>query len=1086
MKIKFSGILTLLLAFFVQLTYAQQKTISGTVSDNSNIPLPGATIILKGKSSGTTSDFDGNYSIQANEGDTLIYSFVGYKTKEIVIGLSNTINVTMQEDTAQLNEVVVVAYGTTTKKAFTGTATTVKTENIAAKNTSNISQALAGEVAGVQVINSSGQPGTVATVRIRGFGSVNGNRSPLYVVDGVPLSNSLGFNANTDDGTDTFSPLNSINPEDIESTTILKDAAATAIYGSRGANGVIVITTRSGKKNSSSVEVDVKTGINVSLLPRHDVIKSTDEYIQYSWESVFNQGRIQGNSNPTEFANDNLFGNRGLAPEYNLWNINSVSELINPTTRTVLPSAQRKYTPENWEDFAFQASFRTEANLKMSGGRDKSKYFTSVGYLDDEGYSLNSDFKRYSTRLNLTQDVKEWLTFNANLGYAYSEQNINGQSEDSGNVFFFVDNMPSVYPLFSRDANGNFIPEPIFGGNQYDYGTVREFSNTTNSIADAIYDTQKTDRHDLNANLSFTLNLAKGLTLKTQYGLQLNNRVYNSYSNPFYGNGAPSNGNLFRRSRETTVQNFLQLMRYTKQFGDHNINVLAAHESNKNIFKEDSASKNTIVIPGLIELDNFINGAPASSFQEEANLESYFTQLNYNYKNTYYLSGSLRRDGSSRFIKNKWDTFGSIGLSWVMTNESFLKNQNFIDFLKLKTSYGVIGEQSGIGVYPGYTLFNINNQNNNISLSEDVIGNPDLTWETSKMFQVGAEIQFGKYIDVNVDYYVKNTENLLFSRRVPIGLGFAQFDVNDGQLRNSGLEFDITTHIINKQDFKLDFSLNGEIFNNELTAMPIDPQTDEQQILDVDGESGYGRTRGRSLYDFYMREWAGVDPADGSPLWVANYYDENNNGVFDGNAEERITSLFDYKNANPDREISKTVTKNYADATEKFIGKTAIPKLRGAFRLSSSYKNFSISTQFLYSLGGHGYDFTYASLMHSDKIGSNNWHKDIINRWQQPGDITDVPRLSNGEDIRSASFSSRFLVKTDFLSLNNVRIGYNLPTKHLRNTGIKNINLWLSGDNLFLLSARNGYNPTTAEFGESSIYNYAPLSNFTLGVKLKF
>jgi TonB-linked SusC/RagA family outer membrane protein len=1086
MKTKFSGILTLLLAFLVQISFAQEKTISGTVLDGSGLPLPGASVLVKGTTNGTSTDFDGKYSIIANQGATLVFSFVGYTTQEASVGNSTTINIIMKEDTATLDEVVVIAYGTTTKQAFTGTATTIKSENIAAKNTANVSQALAGEVAGVQVINSSGQPGTVATVRIRGFGSVNGNRSPLYVVDGVPLSDSLGFNADTDDGTDTFNPINSINPEDIASITVLKDATATAIYGSRGANGVIVITTLSGKKNSSSIEVDVKTGINASLIPRHDVIKSADEYIQYAWESVFNQGAIQNNSNPTEFANANLFGNRGLAPEYNFWTTNSVDEIINPDTRTVRPSAQRKYSPENWEDFAFQASFRTEANLKMSGGGEKSKYFTSVGYLDDQGYSLNSDYKRYSARLNLTQDVKPWLTSNLNLGYAYSTQNVNGQSEDSGSVFFFVDNMPSIYPLFLRDANGNFIPDPIFGGNQYDYGRVREFSNTTNGLADAIYDTQKTDRHDLNANLSLVFNLADGLTLKTQYGLQYNNRVYNSYSNPFYGNGAPSNGNLFRRLRETSVQNFLQLLRYQKQFGQHNLNILAAHESNKNIFKENTAEKNTIVIPGLIELNNFINGSPASSFQEEANLESFFTQVNYNYKNTYYLSASLRRDGSSRFIKDKWDNFGSVGLSWVMTNESFLKNQDVVDFLKLKASYGIVGEQSGIGIYPGYTLFNINNQNNNISLSEDVIGNPDLTWETSKMFQVGAEMQFGDYVDINLDYYIKNTDNLLFSRRVPIGLGFSQFDVNDGQLRNSGLEFDVATHIVNKQDFKLDFSFNGEVFNNELTAMPIDPQTDEQKILDVDGESGYGRTRGRSIYDFYMREWAGVDSSDGAPMWVAYYYDENSNGIFDENAAERITSLFDYKEQNPDREISKAITKNYSDATENFIGKTAIPKIRGAFRLSSSYKNVSISTQFIYSLGGYGYDFAYADLMHSDKIGSNNWHKDISNRWQKPGDITDVPRLSNGEDIRSASYSTRFLVKTDFLSLNNVIIGYNLPTKYLRNSGIRNVDFWLSGDNLFLLSARNGYNPTTAEFGESSIYTYAPLSNFTLGLKLKF
>ena len=1068
MKVKM--LLGLMLLFISTSILAQEKMVTGVISDDTG-PLPGVSVLIKGTQKGTETDFNGNYSINTKQGDVLVFSFLGMKTIErTVTSSTTTLSFQMTEDASVLEEVVIVGYGTATKKSFTGTAKTVKTEDLVSKNTSNLSQALAGEVAGVQVINTSGQPGSTSTIRIRGFGSVNGNRSPLYVLDGVPYSGSL----------------NAINPEDIASTTVLKDATATAIYGARGANGVVLITTRAGRKNSSDIEVDVKTGINFSLLKRYDVIQSADQYMQYSWESVYNDGVIRGTADPVAFANANLFSNIGYPAHYNMFTSNNVADIIDPVTRTIKSSVQRKYTPENWRDFAFQPAVRTEANLKFSGGGEKSKYFTSIGYLDDVGYSLNSDYKRYSTRLNLTQDVREWLTSNFNLGYAYSEQNTNGQSSDSGNVFFLVDNMPSVYPLFLRDANGGFVADPIYGGNQYDFGIGREFSGLTNGLADAIYNTRRHNRHELNGNASLTFKFTDDISFKMQYGLQYNNRIYRSYANPFYGSGRPNKGSLFMRFRESLTQNVLQLLRYKKQFGDHNINAILAHESNSNDFREDTDSKNGVVVPGLLELNNFINGAPGSSYKDESRLESYFTQVNYNYKQTYFLSASLRRDGSSRFVNNKWDNFGSIGASWVMSNEEFLKNQKIVDFLKLKASYGLVGEQSGVGLYPGLNLFNINNQNNEISISPDVIGNPDLTWETSKMFQVGAEVQFGKYVDANFDYYIKNTDNLLFNRRAPIGLGFAILTVNDGKLRNSGFEFDVTTHIVNKDDFKLDFAINGEFLTNELTAMPIDPSTGKQKILDVNGAANYGRAAGKSLYDFYLREWAGVDPADGAPMWVANYYDANGNGVFDGNDAEKITSLYDYRIQNPDREIKTTVTKNYANATEKFVGKTAIPKLRGAFRLGGSYKNFDFSTQFMYSLGGYGYDGAYASLMHSNKVGSNNWHTDISQRWQKPGDITNVPRLSNGQDNRANSSSTRFLVKTDFLSLNNVRVGYTLPTEFAQKAGVSNVRLWVSGDNLFLLSARKGFNPSTSETGTSSVYRYSPLSNFTLGVRVKF
>ena len=346
MKTKFNGILTLLLAFVVQISFAQSNTITGTVSDSSG-SLPGVSVVIKGSTTGTETDFDGKYSVNANAGDVLVFQYLGYKVVEKTVGTLNIINVTLEEDANVLDEIVVVGYGTSTKQAFVGTASVVKQEQLEVKNFSNVSQALAGEVAGVTVINGSGQPGTVGTIRIRGFGSVNGSRDPLYVVDGVPFTGSI----------------TSINPADIASTTILKDATATAIYGSRGANGVVVITTKQGSSSNTYVEIDIKTGVNDQLIPRYDVVTSPEEYIGYVWEGIYNRGVNTGNADPVAFANANLFTGNYIDPGYNMWNVADGGELIDPATGTVRPGVTRKYTPQRYTDVAFDTALSIAARI---------------------------------------------------------------------------------------------------------------------------------------------------------------------------------------------------------------------------------------------------------------------------------------------------------------------------------------------------------------------------------------------------------------------------------------------------------------------------------------------------------------------------------------------------------------------------------------------------------------------------------------------------------------------------------------------------------------------------------------------------
>lgn len=1065
MRQKLNVVLTLLLAFVVQIAFAQEKTVTGTVTGEQGMPLAGVSIAVQGTNQGTQTDFDGNYSISVSEGAVLEFSYVGYTTVTQTVGAQNQINVVMSQDVAQLNEVIVVGYGTTTQQSFTGSAAVIDGEELAQKNVSSATQALEGEVAGVQVINTSGQPGSEPEIRIRGFGSVNGSLDPLYVVDGVPYNGNIA----------------AINPADIESTVVLKDAAATAIYGSRGSNGVVLINTKSGEAGKSYIEVSTKTGQNFQLLPRYSTIESPEVYIGLTWEGLYNKGVINGEPDPLAYANASLFSSEGIDPKYNMWNVANGGELIDPATGMVRPGVTRKYNPEDWGDYAFQPSTRTEANVRFGGGSEKSTYYGSMGYLKSEGYIANSDYERYTGRLNITHDVKDWLSGTVNMGYTLSNSNNNGQSDDSGSVFWFVDNIPSIYPLFLRDGDGNIVEDPIYGGNQYDYGVGRGFAGLTNAIADAYYGVSEQTKHEINLSNTFKAQIMDGLTAETRFGLQYYLANYDNLQNPFYGPSATQGGSIYKQKTQVFSHNFLQLLRYKTDFGDHGLEAFVAHESNFWERQYMFASTNNLALPWLPELNNGVVGSRASSYSESYTLESYFGQVNYDFDKKYYLSGTVRRDGSSRFVEgNKWGTFGSVSAAWVVSEEDFMDSQDIFDFLKVKASYGLTGEQQGVGLYPWSDEIFVENLNGEISFRRGLYGNRDLTWETANMTQVGVEFNIKSFLEASVDYYIKDTKDLLFEKRVAPSIGKATITVNDGELRNSGLEFNLTAHILDQEDYYFDVNVNGAFLNNEILKMPI--ESGEEKPLDVSGY--YGRSAGHSIYDFYMREWAGVNPETGQAMWNAYYDDLNGNGQLD--AGEGIDNLTLYLDDNPNANVGMETTTVYQDATTKYVGKSAIPDLRGGFSLSGGYKGFDLSLQFVYSIGGYSYDFVYARLMHNDAPGANNWHTDILNRWQEPGDITDVPRLSANADLNVASTSTRFLTKSDFLNLNNVRLGYTIPETFVEKMGMDKLNVFVTGTNLMLLTKRDGFNPMTSAAGESDWYTYSPLSSITAGVNITF
>lgn len=1082
MKLNLTQLLTSFMMLCFVFSFAQEKTVSGKVTDQNGAPLPGVSVLVVGTTTGTQSDFDGLYSISVAQGATLRFSYIGQKTQDVVVGSSSTIDVQLAEDAQALEEVIVTGFGNVSKTSFAGSAKVVSGENISNKSFTNVSQALAGEAAGVAVFNTSGQPGSTSTVRIRGFGSINGSQAPLYIVDDAPFGGSL----------------NDINPNDIKSVTVLKDASATSLYGARGANGVIVITTKRGRDTGNAINVSVKSGTNYQGIGRYETIRSPEEYIGINWQATRQRGLIANNGDnaaAVAFANANLFENSqetfsgsDISSVYNMWNVSNsgpqgVSELIDPATGTVRPGVTRRYNPELWEDFAFQNSNRTEANLTISNFSENSSLYTSVGFIDDIGYASNTDYKRLNARVAATNSFGDFVDMNTSLNYTQSETNNNGTGSSSSSQFWWIDNLPSIYPLFTRDAAGQKIEDPIYGGFLYDYGLEdgRGFGFATNGVADSQINISNSKANSVNFNNDTKITLAEGLTFENNFAYQYFMNDATSLNEPFYS-PAKGDGGRINRSREETKNYTIRTgLRYNKSFKDMNLSAFVSHVATAYEYNYLEAERSKLVTPFGTDIANGVINNPSDGFTDNERTESYIANVTTDFKNKYFLNATFNRDASSRFLNNKWGDFYSVGAAWVLTQEDFMSGVDFVDFLKVKASYGVLGNSGGVGFYPGYNLYSVNNLNDNISLAFATKGNPDLTWESSNQFNVGVEFELGGFVEGSIEAYSKNTTDMFFDRRVGPSVGYALIKVNDGELVNAGLEFDLDFSVVKNENFSFNIAINGESFRNELLAMPIDPATGEQQKLDQDGS--FARTVGRSLYDWYMPVYAGVNAETGAAQWERNFDDKNSNGTFD-DGDATITSLTSYLNDNPSANVAQELTEVYAEATDKFINKTAIPDVRGAIRLNAQFGDFSLSTLFNYQLGGWAYDSAYANLMDNDLNGTNNFHVDIRDRWQAPGDVTNIPRQDVRLQIQQNATSTRFLTKSDYVALNNIRIGYNVPKSFASKIGLKKADVFVTGDNLWLMSQRQGFNPSTAITGGSSIYTYNPLSTIVLGVNL--
>lgn len=1082
------------------LALAQNKTVRGVViSAEDNEPLPGVNLVVKGQETiGGATNLDGKFSFSVPaSAKVLKVSSIGFKTIEVPI-TSGEMRIVLHSDDDVLDEVVVVAYGTATKNSFTGSATSVSIGQVQNKAVANVTAALEGIVPGVQVFTTTGQPGASATIQIRGIGSVNSDTSPLYVVDGIPYGLSMS----------------GIDPSDIESMSVLKDASATALYGSRAANGVVLIKTRGGKSGKMNIEGTVNAGVNLRLLPLYETITSPEAYMEMSYLSMYNrynrfglkealQKEVAKGTRPSlPTVGQLLFSGESVSiPErYNLWNLAS-DQLIDPATGKFNPNATRRYALDSWEDAIFRTGQRYEGNVKVSGGSDKITYFTSLGMQKNVGYYIGSDFSRLNLRNNVTGNITPNLRASANLSYSRTTSNSPGQGTDFNNGFNYVNSIPGIFPVFERDAKGNILSDPkIPGGKSYDFGEVeglnaRPFGAGINPAGSVALDISRSRSHLASANLNLEYRFLNDFKLAINYGIQYQGTRGDAHTNPYYGN-AKGVGRLTKTATTYVDETANQILSWGRSFGKHNVDAFVAHESTENEYEYQSTAANMTVVAGSTDLSHYVISVPGTSYRLGYAIESYFGQARYDYDGKYFFSASVRRDGSSRFAKeNRWGTFGSVGFAWLMTKEKFLSGVKWLNNLKFKASYGVLGNQelalgyssSTPNYYMYHDLYELGNLNDLPTFSFYAKGNPDISWERSATFNTGFESKmFDNRLKLDIEFFYKTTTSMMFRKQMAPSVGYAYLPGNEGKIANYGLEADLSYLAINSKNVQLNLRANAGFYRNRMQTMAIDNATGRPKHYELQGAFAY--QKGRSIQDFYIPTWAGVDSKTGLPQWEY-YYTESK----DDAGVVTKTAVKDYENwisteGNDPSTLKKGITNNYADATKTFVNKSAIPDLVGGFGFDFTVHGVTLSSSFSFGLGGYAIDGAYASLMNaSGSLGSSAFHVDMLKTWRAEGDVTDVPVLAaNASALSYAnSTSTRFLTSRSYLNLSNLKLSYELPKSVTSRLGLGSASVYVSGDNLFIVSARKGFVSMSSSTGSSSSYRYLPVSTITAGLQVR-
>jgi TonB-linked SusC/RagA family outer membrane protein len=1074
--------LSLLFVIGMGALLAQTKTITGTVTDKQDgTPIPGVSVFVKGTTAGTITTPNGTYTLSVPENAAiLVYSFVGMKSQEVAIGASTVINIALESESIGMDEVIIVAYGAAKKESITGAISSVNSKSIEKRAVSSVVGVLEGNATGVQVNNTYGEPGADPTIRIRGFSSVNGVNTPLYVIDGVP------FGGNVSD----------LNPQDIESISILKDASSSALYGNRASNGVILITTKKGKSEGVSIRANVNQGFYTRGIKEYERL-GADDFMEVMWKGYRN---YLMSSQPLNFPTEalaNAEASNSLVSTYLKYNIyNKANNALFDANGKLVADAKvlDGYTDLDWYKPIERVGHRQDYNVSGEGASKVSNYFFSAGYLDEKGYVKSSDFSRFTGRANLNVTPKKWIK--AGMSMAGSHQVSNSTTGDAGsaasfiNPFYYARNMAPIYPIYLHDmATGEYMLNSD-GKKQYDNGSL--YSRPQNLDRHIVWESElnmdRTYRNTVQSLAYVDFSFLNDFKLSIKGDVNLRNSEQQGYNNAIIGDGAGNKGRARRDFYRNKNYTFQQQLAWNKSLDKHNFDVFAGHENYSWNSAYTYGYKTNETFAGGSELVNFTEITALTGYQDNYRLESYLSRAKYNFDNKYFLEASFRRDGSSRFyVDNRWGNFWSVGGSWNITKESFMAPyQNVVSSMKLRASYGEVGNDASVGYYGYMALYGMA-QNANLGAAYKTQNEAlDLQWETSSSFGVALEGNLFNRANFSIEYYDKRSKDLLFDVNLPLSAGATNTSVaestvtmNLGSVSNSGLEVAFDVDVLKTSDLRWNVGVSATTLKNRIVTLP--EQNKEKGI--VSGTKRY--LEGHGIYDFWLHQFVGVDQMTGKSLYLIDY-----DTYFVGEAVAGKTAV-------PAAHLVQIGDKNYTTYTtyaKKDWSGSAIPDVYGSLSTSVSYKRFDFNVLCTYSLGGKTIDYSYQSLM-SVTANPSAIHGDVLNSWDGvPSGMTadsknridknGIPIIDYGLSTYTNSTSTRFLQDATYFVVKNIGLSYNFSKQVTDKLDIGGLALNMSIENLATFTKLQGMNPQQSYAGTNN-NAFVTARVFSLGVNIK-
>ena len=1065
------------------LAFAQVSTVKGTVIEEDGTPVIGASVFALGTSVGTVTDIDGNFTLSGipSTAKKLVVSCIGMTSQEV--NIEPTVTVVLYPDAEALEEAVVsIAYGAAKRSSLTGAVTSVTSDKLETRPTSSVTSALEGTVAGVQVNNTYGAPGSSPSIRIRGIGTVNGSTSPLYVIDGVPFGGNI-----TD-----------LNPADIESLTVLKDAASAALYGNRASNGVILITTKQGKAGRISVNFDVKQGVYERGIKEYELANTT-EFMELEWQNLRN---FRMSSVGEDAATAAAYASENLITDMLYLNIYDKADNALFTSDGKLVSDANilsGYLDDlDWYEQGIRKGYRQEYSLSASAGTDKSDYYFSFGYLDENGYVTNSGFDRFTARTAVNVKPTKWFKTGLTLSGSHQNyENTNGDSSSSyTNLFMYARQIAPIYPVHLHNPLTGEYALDASGNKQYDGGYYTAEDGTIYSTRNQYVDRHVLWENELNYDVDVR-NTLEGVAYADFYFLNdftftvkgdLNVRTADNrtYSNAVIGDGKGNSGRGSETSYIYKNYTFQQQLRWNHQFGDHGLNALLGHENYSYNYQYEYGYKTNQVFPGSGNFTNLTEITSLSGYGANYRTESYLSRVRYNYQDKYNVEASFRRDGSSRFSKqSRWGNFWSVGANWMVSKEAFMQDVAWVNSLKLRADYGEVGNDAGAGYYGYMALYTSNHHNNLGAYYVSQLSNDELKWETGQSWGVGIESRLFDRLTLNVDYYDKRNKDLIFDVYQPLSAGAtasgsAESTVtkNIGIMSNHGFEIEADLDLVRTKDWRVNIGANATFNRNKVVKLP-----EQNKDGIINGTKKI--MEGMDIYSYYLYTFVGVDQMTGQSMYKFNnedYYitsDNTADGTVlagtpedeDGNSN-KLMEEGNYYLINGEYYVNNT-----SYALKEFHG-SASPKVYGSFSLNASWKSFSLSTIFTYSLGGLVYDSVYAGLLGAGGTPSSI-HKDALNSWNGvPAGMTETsadridpngyPEFNYHTNTYNNGTSSRWLVSGNYLVFKNLAFSYQLPKSFVRSLDMQGITVSVACENLFTKTARQGMNPQYSFSGTQS------------------